>query len=451
MGNMVISGTADITHEGIKKHFTKWKKHPFQSVIELIANGFDSGATSVDVTIELNEMHGLAAITVLDNGSGIDIQKCDQHFSRFNESSKQGDDDLQGAHGKGRLAFHLLCSNATWYTKYHDTESKILIDSHTLRNFSALEISSDEQHASLSSLKSGTCVVLTNFHTNLPELGVIRKNLENYFGWRLILNPERKLTVNGLDVDIPDSVLIEKNISINNTEFKIDFIRWINKPGDEKSYNYVVNNDGRVLHRDLSSFNNKPNFHLSSYSRSDWFDNFDKTNSSLNFTDTPQVCPDSTEFKKLKKTIHKFSSDIYEEFLREFVEEKINEYEIRGYFPNHKNLKAEEAAWRRENTKKFVKSLYLADPTIFNNIKEKPVKILLALIDKILVSNENDTIFEVIGEILDLDENQLNTFSKQVKNSSLKNIISTIEVLQKRELAVQKLREIMVKHYKEVL
>lgn len=102
MGNMAISGTADITHEGIKKHFTKWKKYPFQSVIELIANGFDSGATSVDVTIEHNEMHGLAAISVLDNGSGIDIKECDQHFSRFNESSKQGDDDLQGAHGKER-------------------------------------------------------------------------------------------------------------------------------------------------------------------------------------------------------------------------------------------------------------------------------------------------------------------------------------------------------------
>lgn len=213
----------------------------------------------------------------------------------------------------------------------------------------------------------------------------------------------------------------------------------------------MVNHDGRVLHRDLSSFNKKPNFHLSSYSRSDWFDNFDKSSSSLNFTDTPQVSPDSTEFKKLKKAIHDFSSDIYEEFLREFVEEKIEEYEARGYFPEHKSLKAEEAAWRRENTKSFVKSLYLADPTIFNNIKEKPVKILLALIDKILVSNENDTIFEIIGEILNLDENQINIFSRQIKNSSLKNIVSTIEVLQKRELAVHKLREIMVKHYREVL
>jgi hypothetical protein len=451
MSNIAISGTADITHEGIKKHFTKWKKDPFQSVIELIANGFDSGAKSVDVTIEQNDMHGLLAVTVLDNGSGIDIKECDQHFSRFNESSKQGDDDLQGAHGKGRLAFHLLCSNATWYSKCHDSESKILIDSPELRNFTANEITSDQQHASLSSYESGTCVVLSNFHTNLPELNVIIKKLESYFGWRLILNPDRKLTINGVEIEIPESELIEKKICIDGIEFKIDFIRWVDKPGDEKSYNYVVNHDGRVLHRDLSSFNKKPKFHLSSYARSNWFDNFDKSNSSLNFTDAPQVSPSSTEFKKLKKAIHEFSDDIYEKFLREFVEEKISEYEARGYFPENKNLKMEEATWRRENTKSFVKALYLADPAVFNNIKEKPVKILLALIDKILVSNENDTIFEVIGGVLNLDENQIDVLSKQIKNSSLENIVSTIEVLQKREFAVYKLREIMVNHYKEVL
>lgn len=451
MGNMAISGTADITHEGIRKHFTKWKKYPFQSVVELIANGFDSGATSVDVTIEHNEMHGLVAITVLDNGSGIDIKKCDQHFSRFNESSKQGDDDLQGAHGKGRLAFHLLCSNATWYTKCHDSESKILIDSTKLRNFSAREIAPEEQHALLSSFKSGTCVVLSNFHTNLPELDLIRSSLGNYFGWRLILSSERKLTVNGIEIDVPEHELIEKNICIDGAEFKIDFIRWLDKPGDEKSYNYIVNYDGRVLHRDLSSFNKKPKFHLSSYSRSDWFDNFDKSSSPLSFTDIPQVSPDSNEFKKLKRVIYQFSSDIYEKFLREFVEDKIDEYESLGYFPEHKSLRAEEAAWRRENTKSFVKSLYLTDPAVFNNIKEKPVKILLALIDKVLVSNENDTIFEVIAEILNLNESQINIFSEQVKISSLENIISTIEVLQKREFAVRKLREIMVKHYNEVL
>lgn len=451
MGNMKISGTADITHEGIKKHFNKWKKDPFQAINELIANGFDADAQRVDVIVDHNELHGLESVTILDNGSGIDINHCDLHFSKFNESSKQGDDDVQGAHGKGRLAFHLLCASASWFTKCNKTNAIIKIEGQSLRNFTAEEIDSRNQHALLSSIGSGTCVVLTHFKENLPGAEKIRKRLETYFGWRLALNPDRELTVNGVKVEIPECRAIKKEISVGDVAFKVDFIRWINKPGDEKSYNYVVSNEGRILHRALSSFNNKPLFYLSTYARSAWFDNFDKHNISLNFSGDAQVNENSPEFRELKKIINRRSGEIYEEFLREFVDEKIEEYEAKGYFPSYKLIGQEESLWRRNNTKSFVKKLYIADPSIFNNTKEKPLKILIALIDKILVSNENDTIFDVIGEILGLSDSQIELLSDQVNNSSLENIISTIEILRKREFAVHKLREIMVNHYKQVL
>lgn len=451
MGSMKISGTADITHEGIRKHFTKWKREPFQAINELIANGFDAGAKRVDVIVDHNDLHGLESVTVLDNGSGVDINHCDLHFSKFNESSKHGDDDAQGAHGKGRLAFHLLCSSASWFTKCKKANAIIKVESQNLRNFTAEEIDSSNQHALLSSIDSGTCVVLKHFKENLPSDEEIRRRLETYFGWRLALDPDRELTVNGVKVEIPECRVIEKEVPVNDATFKVDFIRWINKPGDEKSYNYVVSNEGRILHRALSSFNKKPLFYLSTYARSDWFDNFDKHNTSLNFSGHAQVNENSPEFRELKKIINRISGEIYEEFLREFVDEKIEEYEAKGYFPTHKFISQEESAWRKSNTKSFVKKLYVADPSIFNNTKEKPLKILIALIDKILVSNENDTIFDVIGEILDLSESQIEVLSDQINDSSLENIISTIEILQKREFAVHKLREIMVKHYKQVL
>jgi len=451
MGNLKISGTADITHEGIRKHFTRWTKDPFQSIIELIANGFDADAKRVDVIVDHNYLHGLESVTVLDNGLGIDIDQCDSHFSRFNESSKHGDDDVQGAHGKGRLAFHLLCSSASWFTKCQKSNSIIRIESQRLRNFTAEEIANDNQHALLGPMDSGTCVVLKHFHKNLPEEEMIKSRLESYFGWRLVLNPDRKLTINGKEAEIPECRVIEKELFIDDIRFKVDFIRWIEKPGQEKSYNYVVNNQGRILNRDFSSFNKKPLFYLSTYARSDWFDNFDKNNASLNFSGMAQENEESPEFKKLKKIINEISDEIYEEFLREFVDEKIEEYDSKGYFPNHDSMSKSEADWRKGNTKSFVKNLYIADPSIFNNTKEKPLKILIALIDKILVSNENDTIFYVIGEILDLSKGQVELLSEQIRNSSLDNIVSTIEILQKREFAVQKLREIMVRHYKEVL
>lgn len=446
-----FTGTAEITDHGIKKHFTKWEKEPLQSVIELIANGFDAGASKVEVSIESNNMHGLASVTVLDNGSGIDIDNCKMHFSRFNESQKQGNDDLQGTHGKGRLSFHLLCNEATWYTKANNLNAKISIESSSLRIFKAEEIEPNRQHALLSELKSGTCVSLKNFNCNLPNDTEIINRLQNNFGWRLALNHSRKLILNGNEIEIPENKTFYKSIEIDDVSVNVSLIQWLSKPGQEKSYNYVVNSDGRIVYRELSSFNKKTNFFLSSYSRSDWLNNFDRHDSSLNFNDENQAKPSSPAYKKLKKEIYLFSQEIYENFLREYVKEKIQEYDDLGYFPLNSRLSYSEAEWRKSNTKSFVQDLYFTDPSIFTSLKPKPTKVLIALIDKILVSNENDSLFDILEGILNLDEINVKKLSKQVKHSSLENIVSTIEILQKREFAVHKLKEIMVKHYKTVL
>lgn len=446
-----FTGTADITDHGIKKHFTKWEREPLQAIIELIANGFDAGASTVNINIEFNEMHHLSAVTVLDNGTGIDIDNCKMHFSRFNESQKQGDDDLQGAHGKGRLSFHLLCHEAIWYTKSNNVNARILIESSSLRKFKAEEIESKKQHARLSEMGSGTCVVLKDFIKNLPSESAIIKKLQDNFGWRLALNSSRQLFLNGKVLEIPTNKTFSKSLEIEDIKFNVCLIQWLSKPGQEKSYNYVVNSDGRIVYRELSSFNKKKNFFLSSYSRSTWLDNFDHHDSSLNFDSEEQAKPSAKAYKKLKKEIYQFSQEIYEKFLREYVNEKIQEYDDLGYFPFDSRLPNHEAEWRKSNTKSFIKDLYVADPTIFTSLKVKPTKVLIALIDKILVSNENESIFEVLESILNLDDNSVRKLSEQIKNSSLENIVSTIEVLQKREFAVQKLNEIMVKHYKTVL
>lgn len=451
MSRKEFNGTAEITESGIKKHFTKWKSTPLQAVIELIANGFDAGASNVNVLIDRNDLKGLESITVFDNGSGIDIDKCDQHFSRFNESLKQGNDDLQGSQGKGRLAFHLLCNRAKWYTKNNDTNAIITIETGYLRKFRVNEIDSIEQHALLSPLECGTCVVLDNFTKDIPNNEQIITEFQNQFGWRLALNTNRKLLLNGQPIDIPLHDIDEETIDIDNFLFKIKLLRWYQKPKSEKSFNYLINSDGRIRYKELSSFNHKPEFYLSSYSISDWVDHFDETNSSLRLESDIIATPDSTTYKKLKKEVTILSKKIYEDFLRAYVESKLEFYENQGYFPSYNFLSSEDAEWRRQNTKSFIRELYLIDPNIFSTLKEKQTKILIALIDKILVSNENNSLFEVIESILELDKNKLDQLAFQVKNSSLENIISTIEVLQKRKSTINKLKEIMVEHYKKVL
>ncbi|MDV5633683.1 ATP-binding protein [Enterobacter cloacae] len=450
MSKREFVGTTNITHAGIKKLFTRWKDEPSQAVVELVANGFDAGASKVDVQIKRNDLGGLESVSVLDNGSGINIDKCEEHFSRFNESLKQGNDDLQGAHGKGRLSFHLFSQEAIWFTRYQGHDFKITINSESLRDFKVVELLESEQHASLRNLQNGTCVVLRHFTKNLPSKDSIIKKLQNSFGWRLSLNKNRKLFLNDVEINVPLNVSVEKNIEFDNFTFNVLFIRWISKPGVEKSYNYLVNKQGRIVFRELSSFNHKPNFYLSTYTRSDWGELFDIHDSSLNFSEEKKVSISSDEYRKLKSEIQKIGKEIYDNFLKEFVDEKIFEYEEKGYFPSYSNLLEVDAQWRMQTIKNTISSIYYADPSIFSNLKSKQAKILIHLIDKLIVSNENSELFDVLESILELDHKSLCELQSQIEKTSLQNIVSTIEVLQRRESAVQKLKEVVVSHYDKV-
>lgn len=68
-----------------------------------------------------------------------------------------------------------------------------------------------------------------------------------------------------------------------------------------------------------------------------------------------------------------------------------------------------------------------------------------------LVSNENDSLLEVLESVVELDEHRLHQLAEQLNKTTLENIVSTIEVLQRRETVVRKLEELMINNYKDVL
>lgn len=77
-------------------------------------------------------------------------------------------------------------------------------------------------------------------------------------------------------------------------------------------------------------------------------------------------------------------------------------------------------------------------------------KILITLLDRLSVSNENDALFDVLNSVLELDQSSVEALASQLKRTTLENIISTIELLQRRQKAVHELREIMNVHYAKV-
>lgn len=442
-----FSGIAQITDDGIKKHFKNME--PYKAIFELVWNGFDARASNVNIRLLKNALGTVESISICDDGDGIDLLNLDNSFQKFNESSKKNDDDLHGSHGRGRLAFHKLANEAVWFTKYKNQNAKIRISDDTISKYEGEFIAKENQLGVLNNSKSGTCVVLSSLYPKIqfPSEESLLDSIKKEFSWLLIVNPHRKLFLNGIQVPILENSCFEKDIQIENINFKIKAIRWHEKLSHDKSCNYLLDSNKKIVFKELSKANNKIDFFTSCYASSEWNDTYNKDELEMGskFEQQQKI------LRKINSEMSSFLKEIYEDYLREYVDAKIESYDEKGYFPSYLGYEQSYALWRKKNTKDAVRSIYLADPKVFANLNTKPLKIIIRMLDKLLVSKENDAIFDVLDDVLDLSDTQINLLAKQLKSTTLENIISTIEILQKRELAVAKLKELMDKHYESIL
>lgn len=175
-------GIAEITDEGVKKHFRN--REPFEALFELIWNGFDANSKTVKVVQSYNDVDGLESVEIVDEGDGVDLTSLDKSFKNFFESTKKNNDNKHGSQGIGRLSFHMLCADATWFTKRSGTDGRIDINASAIRKFKGEDIEPSAQHKYITRLKSGTCVVLRNFiaSNKVPLKDELKRKLSKEFG-----------------------------------------------------------------------------------------------------------------------------------------------------------------------------------------------------------------------------------------------------------------------------
>ena len=133
--------------------------------------------------------------------------------------------------------------------------------------------------------------------------------------------------------------------------------------------------------------------------------------------------------------------DLYNKFIVEQADILVDNFEKDGIIPSYKGENSEERYLRITHTKNLIKSIHVADPNTFNGLKNnKHKKILVALLDKLTVSNENDSLFEVLEGVLNLSQDKLDTLATHIKRTKLDHIISTISTLNKRSDIISKLQ-----------
>lgn len=442
----VYKSSAAIGNSGIKKHFKN--AEPWQPLFELIWNGFDAAATSVSVTLFENDMHGLDKVVVLDDGEGIDFATLSDTFGSFNDSVKKSDFLLKGENGRGRFAFHRLCSNASWFTRFKKGNAVINITQPNIKDFEARLIEEAEQKSELLAQSQGTLVELTHLTGALPMQDDLREKFAAEFGWYLTVNTKKRVILNGTVVEVPRHETVTKNILSEGEVFHVQVIRWEERPTSEKSYLYLLNSIGAPVYKVLSALNHKPNFFTSICVTSKWADTFSQKQDLLNPLAHTLA---STVWKEFKAQLDILNQSVYDEFLRFRSEEVVKGYEGEGYFPTYEELNEDDRNWRHHHTRELVRNIYIAEPRVFHAATKKQVRLVIRLLDRLAISNENDALVDVIEGALGLDKTSVQNLANQLRRASFENIVASIEALQRRAIAVQQLRYVMNEHYREVL
>ena len=144
-----------ITVPGIKKALKSYKLE--RAICEYIWNGYDAGASVIELEFKTGPLETVTEIWIKDNGSGIDFGTLDQTFRPFFQSNRELQNAVQkkisavhGKNGVGRLTFFSFARRAKWETVYLDDNGQhhnycITIDQDSLNTFQSTDPQSTDK------------------------------------------------------------------------------------------------------------------------------------------------------------------------------------------------------------------------------------------------------------------------------------------------------------------
>jgi hypothetical protein len=153
------------------------KARPIDALAEIIWNGLDADATTVDVRLGHGEF-GLSSITVTDNGHGIPHAEASTLFTRLGGSWKQRGGFtktkhrmLHGYEGRGRFKVFALGRAVDWHVNYRPDESKALSTYDiTMLESSIREVRISDENLSADGARTGVEVKVSELHRDFRSL-----------------------------------------------------------------------------------------------------------------------------------------------------------------------------------------------------------------------------------------------------------------------------------------
>lgn len=434
---------------GIKNRLRRVQ--PRRAIAEYIWNGFDSGATKVDITFTCSELGSIDSLSVKDNGSGIPFSELDNKFTPVLSSEKESKQVQRslthGKNGLGRLTFYHFAQYANWDTCYEDNDSaksyRIRVDESRIDHYEVGETSVAKKDA------IGTVVTFDNI-INLSEQDFksdILEYLRKEFAWFLELHKQsaHQLTINGepltYDSLIKDTTKFESLISDNL--FSIEYVRWSSKLNRHFSRYYCSGSDGQCNYTNPTTLNNKGDaYYHSVFITSEFFNEFKVGEADGQADLLTRNSDQSDDFKTLVAEINQFLQEKRKPFIVGYAQTLVEEYEIAGIFPHYNSDNRWEVI-RAEDLREAVVQLYQVEPRIFNKLNKHQKKTLVGFLSLIIDGGDIEDLFKVLDGVIALSSSDRELFAKQLTTAKLSSIVHTIELINDRYKAVAEFKRLV--------
>lgn len=448
--------SVEITSQGIKKFLKKYKSE--RAVAEYIWNGFDAHATDIHVDFKYEQaFNSITELSVSDNGDGIVFEDLPVVFKRFYESRKTTSVNEEsrfsrGKNGYGRLTFFKFADHARWITVYKKdgslTEYSIDIDSKDLENYSTGDL------ADSTLPNTQTEVIFTEICDDTLSTAWVEAVLKPYlradFAWYLKLHPECKIYVDGELLDcssvIGDSDVFDITVSIDDGDdelFHCYYFQWADKPEEEFSRFYYMDSDGKLKHQDTTLLNNKgDDFWHSVLVKSTFFNSFTYTGEEgQNLFNT---LPERQKFRQLNNKLNDYLREKRKPFLKVQARELVDNYEKECLFSFIGSAPWEKT--RKDCLTGFIKELYEVEPAVFTKLNLQQKKIFVRLLDQVMDTDNNESLFKILGSIVDLDDENKKRFSDILETTQLKSVIATMQLIEDRMQTIKNFRAVNFDH-----
>lgn len=443
----VLEHTAGLSSNSIEEISTSTDIN--QCLGEYIWNGFDAGASIVEINTVKNSLGGIELIEIKDNGCGINYNKLSKTFKVVLDSekiSKKLNDNIHGSKGRGRFAFVNFAESAIWETVYKEKKEsfiyEIRMNKKNAQNFTTTE---PLVYDSLSYTKVTLSNInpLKNVNLESPKFTeFLNKNFASFL--YLNKNKQYKILINGVEfnymktIDEEVSEYVEKEI--DGSKFEIHFIKWIGKI-DEDYYFYFRNNKNEQVYKAHTTFNKKSMvFPHSVYVKSKYFDDFEEINNSNTSSLLSKFNQKSSTFKELCNYLISILGEKIREYIKVKAPQTIDHLEKKGAFPKFKNTKYEQL--RKEDLKDVLTELYVIEPKILDG-SLKQQKTIIAFLNLLLESDEREGIINIMDNINKLSSEERRSLNELLQKTTLSKIIKTVSMIQNRLEVIETLKTLV--------